>query len=111
MFYISTYIFMGSILKIETAKLQLGSTVRKNPYRNQVRVTISRLHGGINTKTDNKRFLATVQTKWPDRKNQKNRTERIDYSKISDTVKKEECKVRAQEIHLCNIEPVNNQQR
>ena len=99
-----------------------SGTVRKNPYRNQVdyiliknrqdiRVTNSRSYGGINTKSDHKLVLATVQTKWPYRKTSGNKTERIDYRKMSDTVKKEEYRERAEKIHLQKTVPTTNQQR
>lgn len=71
-------------------------------------MTDSKSYGGINTKPDHKLVLATVQTKWPYRKTSGNKTERIDYSKMSDTVKKEEYRVRAEEIHLYMTVPTTN---
>ena len=99
-----------------------SGTVRKNSYRNQVdyvliknrqdiRVTNSRSYGGINTNSDHKLVLATVQTKWPYRKTSGSKTERIDYRKMSNTVKKEEYRERAEEIHFHNTVPTTNQQR
>ena len=56
-------------------------------------------------------MLGTVQTKWIGRKISKNKTERIDYRKMSGTVKREEYRVRAEEIHLYKTVPTTNQQQ
>ena len=84
-------------------------TTRRNPYRNQVdyvliknrrdiKITNSRSYGGIKTKTDHKLVIANIQMKWPYSKNVKNKNERIDYGKMSDPMKEEQYKKKAEEI-------------
>ena len=52
-----------------------------------------------------------METKWPYIKISEKKNDRIDYRKMSDTGKKEEYRIRTEEIHLSKTIPTTNQQR